>query len=305
LGKINYTKKDMETDLDKIFGANGEYRENENLKVVHIPETYTAIAKLAFDSSCIEELSIPSSVTEIGDGAFLCAKIKRLMLPDWKYWCEVDMSGGEPTEEVECDGELALVNIGWTVPMGLSEHVFVGGEEISTSIEIPDTVKELKPGVLCGLSKVEYIHLPNTISTIGEGALSDCESLKEINIPESVTTIGVRAFFGCESLTKVVIPGTVRCISRWAFSQCHGLTTVVLTSGHTKIGYGAFYACNNLRTVISLNPCPPDCKDAFDYGKELTLYVPAGSVEAYANAEGWNKFKEIKEIDPNETLNYC
>jgi hypothetical protein len=33
--------------------------------------------------------------------------------------------------------------------------------------------------------------------------------------------------------------------------------------------------------------------------EEATLYVPAGSVEAYANAYGWNKFKEIKEIDPN------
>jgi hypothetical protein len=80
---------------------------------------------------------------------------------------------------------------------------------------------------------------------------------------------------------------------------------VILTSGHTNIGYGAFYACNNLRTVISLNPWPPECADASEYGKELTLYVPTGSVEAYANAEGWNKFKEIKEIDSNETLNYC
>jgi hypothetical protein len=227
------------------------------------------------------------------------------MLPDWKYWCEVDMSGGEPTEEVECDGELALVNIGWTVPMGLSESVFVGGEEITTSIEIPDTVKELKPGVLSGLSKVEHIHLPNTISAIGDSAFDGCKSLKEINIPESVTTIGVCAFFGCESLTKVVIPGTVRCVSRWAFSDCRGLNTVILTSGHTNIGYGAFYACRNLRTIISLNPCPPECEQAFYYGKDLTLYVPAGSVEAYANAEWWNKFKEIKEIDPNEALNYC
>jgi hypothetical protein len=267
------------------FGANGEYRENENLKVVHIPEAYTSIAEEAFDSSTIEELSIPPSVTEIGAGAFACAKIKRLILSDWEYWCEINLLGE------------------WSNPMGLSERVFVGGEEITTSIEIPDTVKELKPGVLCGLSKVEYIHLPNTISAIGEGTLSDCESIKEINIPESVTTIGESAFMWCNSLTKVVIPGTVRCISRWAFSQCHGLTTVVLTSGHTNIGYGAFYACNNLRTVISLNPCPPECEKAFDYGKDLTLYVPAGSVEAYANAEGWNKFKEIKEIDPNDSSN--
>jgi hypothetical protein len=272
----------MATDLGSIFGADGVYSENNDLKAVHISETYTAIAEEAFDSSTIEELGIPSSVTEIGAGAFACAKIKRLMLPDWEYWCEINLLG-------ECSN-----------PMGLSELVFVGGEEITTSIEIPDTVKKLKPGVLCGLSKVEHIHLPNTISAIGDCALSDCESLKEINIPESVTTIGESAFMWCNSLTKVVIPGTVRCISRWAFSQCHGLTTVVLTSGHTNIGYGAFYACNNLRTVISLNPCPPECEYAFEYDTGVTLYVPVGSVEAYANAEGWNKFKEIKEIDPND-----
>jgi hypothetical protein len=50
-------------------------------------------------------------------------------------------------------------------------------------------------------------------------------------------------------------------------------------------------------------------KDVFSFQfdkstlEEGTLYVPAGSVEAYANAEGWNKFKEIKEIDPNDSSN--
>jgi hypothetical protein len=39
----------MTTDVDRIFGANGEYRENENLGIVHIPDAYTAIAEEAFD----------------------------------------------------------------------------------------------------------------------------------------------------------------------------------------------------------------------------------------------------------------
>jgi hypothetical protein len=343
-------QKYMTTDVDRIFGADGEYKENKDWKVVHIPETYTAIAQLAFDSSCIEELSIPSSVTVIGDGAFQHAKIKRLMLPDWKYWCRIVLDDDLPAGEIEFYGEFEFVFIGWRVPMDVSERVFVGGEEITTSIDIPDTVKVLNPGVLCGFSKVEHIHLPNTISAIGAGAFNDCkslkeinipesvtaiwertfagceslkeinipesvttigdrafagcESLKEINIPESVTTIGIEAFAGCESLTKVVIPESVRCIYIRAFEGCQGLTTVVLTSGVREIWDGAFCACNNLRTVISLNPCPPECeKYAFDYRKDLTLYVPAGSVEAYANAECWNKFKEIKEIDSNEALN--
>jgi hypothetical protein len=319
----------MTTDVDRIFGADGEYKENKDWKVVHIPETYTAIAQLAFDSSCIEELSIPSSVTVIGDGAFVHAKIKRLMLPDWKYWCRIVLDDDNPAGEIEFYGEFEFVFIGWRVPMRVSERVFVGGEEITTSIDIPDTVTVLNPGVLCGFSKVEHIHLPNTISAIGAGAINDCKSLKEINIPESVTTIGEEAFAGCkslkeinipesvttireeafawcDSLTKVVIPESVRCISIRAFENCHGLTTVVLTSGVRQIWHCAFCACNNLRTVISLNPCPPECEvHAFDYGKDQTLYVPVGSVEAYANAEGWNKFKEIKEIDPNEALNYC
>jgi hypothetical protein len=271
----------MAKERNTIFGADGEYKENCNLKIVHIPSTYTSIAEEAFIDSNIEELSIPQSVTEIGDGAFVCAKIKRLILPDWKYWCGINLLGE------------------WSNPLVTSEHVFIGDEEISTSINIPDKVRELKPGVLCGLSKVEHIHLPNTINAIGEGAFSGCESLKEINIPESVTTIGEKAFMWCNLLTKVVIPRSVRCISRWAFSNCNGLASVVLTAGLRQIEYGAFYACYNLRSVISLNTCPPDSEDAFDY-KGITLYVPAGSVEAYAKAEGWKKFENIKEIDPND-----
>jgi hypothetical protein len=61
--------------------------------------------------------------------------------------------------------------------------------------------------------------------------------------------------------------------------------------------------------VTVLNSVPPFLEEDvfFQFDKstleEGTLYVPAGSVEAYANAKGWNMFKKIKEIDPNETSN--
>jgi hypothetical protein len=160
----------MKTDLAKIFGANGEYREQSNVRGVYIQPTYTAIAEEAFVGSEIEVLSIPSSIKEIGEAAFGCTKIKRLMLPDWESWSEVNFGGT------------------WSNPLAQCESAFIDYEEISlTEIEIPDIVKTLRPGVFAGCEQLEHIHLPNTIKAIGEGAFDGCRSLKEINIPESVT----------------------------------------------------------------------------------------------------------------------
>ena len=69
-----------------------------------------------------------------------------------------------------------------------------------------------------------------------------------------------------------------------------------ITYSVTSIGEHAFKGCFGLRSMTCLALTPPitdsdifhnvDCSD-------ITLYVPAKSVQAYKDAEQWNIFKEI------------
>ena len=95
-----------------------------------------------------------------------------------------------------------------------------------------------------------------------------------VTIPSSVTTIGIYAFAWCGNLTSIVIPSSVTTIGNFAFEDCKNLTSVTVES----------------KTPIAID------ENVFTNIAEATLYVPAGSKAAYAEATGWKDFGTIKEM---------
>ncbi len=71
---------------------------------------------------------------------------------------------------------------------------------------------------------------------------------------------------------------------------CNGLTSVNIGNSVTSIGNSAFYGCEELLdiTTDALNGLIKD---------SCTLYVPKGSILAYARATGWKDFVNIVEVD--------
>ena len=127
------------------------------------------------------------------------------------------------------------------------------------------------------------------------------ELITDLVIPENITTIKAYAFQSCKSITSVTIHDNVTSIGASTFYGCNGLTSVSIGSGVTSIESRAFY-CNNL-TSVTLGNSNPITIDAYCFSNRTnaTLYVPAGSVEAYQAADYWKDFKEIKEIvTPND-----
>ncbi|MDD4823208.1 MAG: leucine-rich repeat domain-containing protein [Bacteroidales bacterium] len=145
---------------------------------------------------------------------------------------------------------------------------------------------------------VIYDSTTYAVTAIGDSAFLYWNEMKSITIPESVTSIGQFAFDGCSGLTSVTIPASVSRIEPNTFSGCTGLTSFIIPSGVTSVESSAFSNCTGLKEIYVRNTTPPtvDNTGFFDFSTDkCMLYVPIGSKEAYAAANGWKDFKSIEE----------
>ena len=209
----------------------------------------------------------------------------------------------------------SLTNI--TIPEGVTSIGLCAFENCSrlTSITLPEGVKSLGLGAFSGCRSLTSITLPESVTTIEESAFSNCFSLTSINIPgevtgikystfamcsslisitlpEGVKSIGEDAFQGCNSLTSINIPESVTSIGVRAFAMCYSLAGITIPKGVTCLGESAFSSCESLTSITSHAVTPPvGGADAFGgVDASIPVYVPAGSVDAYKAADGWNQF---------------
>ena len=194
-----------------------------------LPDTFNGknyqIYKYAFyNCSSLESITIPDSVTSIGDEAFRgCSSLTSITIPD-----SVTSIGDEAFR-----GCSSLTSI--TIPEGVTSignYVFSGCTAL-TSITIPDGVTSIGSYAFSGCTALTSIIIPEGVTSIGSDAFYNCSSLTNITIPDSVTSIGDEAFRGCSALTSITIPDSVTRIDSYAFSDCTALTSVVFenTSG--------------------------------------------------------------------------
>lgn len=172
------------------------------------------------DMRHVKSVTIPSSVTSIGTGAFF-----------------------------ECTN---LSSITFAEDSNLK---FIGGyafyQTDLTSISVPASVERIGKAAFreCpNLSSVKFASKPR-LKTVGEWAFYETD-LKEIVIPISVTTIGKAAFEGCRRLTSVAFHENIRLekIGAGAFFRT-SITSVNIPSSVTAIGEGAFRLCRRLSLV--------------------------------------------------------
>ena len=165
-------------------------------------------------------------------------------------------------------------------------------------IIIEDGVKNIGNYTFTEYPNITSVTIGNSVEIIGEGAFGGCPKLTSIEIPNSVTSIGTLAFWNCTGLTSVTIPESVTSIGERAFWNCTGLTSVTIGKGVTSIGVEAFGSCSSLTSVTCKAVTPPACTSSFSNTSKFTLYVPAGSVEAYKEATGWKSaYKEVLPIE--------
>ena len=137
------------------------------------------------------EVTIPNSVTNIGDYAF-----------------------------AECK-ELASISIPNSV-IYIGKYAFSNCESL-IMVNIPNSVGYIGDCAFEQCKALTSISIPNLITRIERGAFMYCKGLTSVTIPNSVTSIGNGAFAGCSGLTSVIIPNSVTSIEEYAFGQVRNI----------------------------------------------------------------------------------
>ncbi len=155
----------------------------------------------SINESNITSLTIPKSITKIGDNALiLCATLNEIVVD------------AENSEYKSVDGNLYSKDGNTLVRYcgGKSENKFV----------IPDTVTNIADGAFAFAENLTEIIMPDSITEIGSYAFKGCSGLKNITIPNSVVSIGEAAFAGCVGIDNMVIPRSVIDLGKYAFGHC-------------------------------------------------------------------------------------
>ena len=185
--------------------------------VVFNERTYrvTSIGEEAFAGSySLKSVTIPDSVTSIGDGAF--------------NDCE------SLTTKVEI-GEKIIDGIKYILYCNRTAKVIQKSTRYKGDIIIPETV--------------EFKGVTYRVTSIGKRAFENCEKLTSVTIPDSVKSIGKHAFDWCFELASIAIPDSVSSIGDRVFSECFALKSITIGNGVTSIGKTAFMCCRALTSI--------------------------------------------------------
>ena len=239
----------------------------KSLSNVNIDEGLKTIGTRAFYNCKLTDITIPSTVTSIGSGAFK----------------------GNPTKSVVWLPATCSIGTGEDAP-------FYSTSSQITSFVFSDSVKTI-PGYLCfKMNKLSNIALPETVTTIGQYAFNSCSLLKEVTIPAAVTSINTYAFAFCTSLKNFEFPKGIQTVSTSVLEGCTGLENVFIPASVTAINQDAFYNCSKLMAIhnYAYTPQTITARTMYNVNKSTCiLYVPMDYIDLYQAKDVWKEFVNI------------
>ena len=186
-------------------------------------EFHTGVRKIAagaFFKSCVGNVVVPDSVTEIAASAFANAdSLETLTVP---------FIGGSATENT------------------YMLYIF-GGTIIETETDGETEYRVSNSGA--GPASLRKLTVTGAVTAIPDFAFAYLENVEEFVLTGDVESIGMYGFYGT-GVKDVVIPSTVKKVGNYAFASMDALESVTV-SGSVGAGLGtaAFYGNRNLKVL--------------------------------------------------------
>ena len=250
----------------------------QNISTLNVPSnlggtTVRSVTSDAFnDYTRLTTVSLPSTVTSIGQGAFKgCSGLVNMTIPF------VGGTAGKTAEDT------------YQYPFG-----YIFG---TTSYTGGTKTQQYYYGSSTSSDTYTYYYIPASLRSVtvtgGEilyGAFYNCSALTSITLPNGATGIGSYAFYNFGP-AAVTIPNSVTTIGKNAFKSS-GVTSVIVGTGVESVGVNAFAYCSGL-TSITWNAvnCADCASSSVDYvfrscSNVTSISVGSGvtSIPAYAFA---------------------
>ena len=163
-------------------------------------------------------VTIPDTVTEIGEGAFADLKgLKTIIIP----------------------GTVKIIGKG----------AFRNNQDLENVImqEGVETIREL---AFSGCRSLKEISFPESLTTIEAQTFYNCSSLKEIVLPSKIKEISVYTFCLCSNLESVKLPDNLETIRAHAFSYCYKLNDFRIPETVSLLEANVFASCFELENII-------------------------------------------------------
>ena len=309
-------------------GFDGTLTLSENLEVINDKAFASYEGQMGFWGTLV----IPSGVRTIGQAAFQnCSNLSLLEIEEGSQLETIDHWAF--TQCYSLGGDLLIPN---TVTY-IGDYAFYSTSINSLNFEENSQLNSIGNYAFhyCYNLSGDLL-IPNTVTSVGNFAFHSCQFLTSIEIPASVTYIGERVFNwdsmlasitvdeentvydsrnNCNAIIETatntlvsgcvntIIPNTVTSIGIAAFGGYDVLESIEIPSSVTYIADEVFSGCFSLKSVYCHAVNVPETGDfVFDGGvpSDMTIYVPAQSVEAYQNTYPWSDFA----IMPMETTNH-
>lgn len=191
---------------------------------IELPNGLNDIESGAFLSvGNLERITIPDSVTRIGENAFNATKIYATAVADGETFIYVDKW------LVACTAKAELVSI--TADMfredtvGIANQVFLGCPKLE-NVTFSENIKYVGNYAFSYNASLWRVRsYDDSLVSIGKGAFLMCEKLSHLLLGDGLKTIGAYAFYGCTLLDNStlagssLIPETVTSIGGFAFKE--------------------------------------------------------------------------------------
>lgn len=230
--------------------------------------------------SSLKEITLPNSVTSIGNGAFRNCGFRTIIIPN-----DVTM-GQQVFNNCSSLSSIVLAN---GVKIGSASQLFnycsclkaivfpntASSDSIPTEglynctslrwVAIPSSMGSSGTSAFYGCGALESVYIPSSWATFPQALFQNCYSMTSLNIPDSITYIGSSALTNCYSLEPLTFPSGVTTlnytspkvtsltlptsVTTFNLTSCTSLTSVVIPDGITSIPTMGFYGCYSLPSV--------------------------------------------------------